>query len=309
MKIGFSVSTEVFVQERWERDIQIFTSKAKELGAEVLFTKSSKNSDDQVSEILYLAKQDIDVLVIIPRDKNVLGDVLKKVRLKGIPVIAYDRLIMDVPLDAYVSFDNNEVGKYLGKALIDKVPNGKYLIINGSIHDNNSYEVNTGLHKILDPKITSNEIELVDEVWLNEWSYDDAYKEANRVLDLDPEINAISAANDMIAQAVIKALSERRLAGKVYVVGQDADLASCQSIINNTQLMTVYKPIQNLASRAAIIAVSIAGGTIPEPDLYINNNSGKYIPFYFERPIPVTKDNIDKTVILDGFHNREDIYQ
>ena len=99
------------------------------------------------------------------------------------------------------------------------------------------------------------------------------------------------------------------MAGKVAVVGQDADLVSCQSIVEGTQLMTVYKPIQKLAARAAGLAVSMTQDEMPEPDLYIENNSGEDIPFYVETPIPVYRDNLDSTVIRDGFHSREDVYR
>jgi len=302
------LSTEVFLQERWERDIQIFTSNAKKLGAQVVFAKSSKEGENQEAEIMHLLKQDIDVLLIIPRDKNNLAEVIKKVRARNIPVVAYDRLIMDTPIDGFVSFDNNFVGRAMGTALVNIAPKGKYIVINGSVHDQNSFHVNSGLKRILDPYIENRSIEIVNEVWLKEWSYDEAYGELSKILQEDSDVTAISCANDMIAQAAIKVLSERRLAGKVYVVGQDADLMACQSIINGTQLMTVYKPIQNLASRAAEIAFSLGNKTIPEPDLYINNNSGGYIPYFIEKPVPVYLENMEETVIKDGFHSYKDIY-
>lgn len=308
IRIGFSTSSEIFLQERWKRDITIFTSMAKELGAEVIFSKSSKNSSDQISEINYLLKQDIDVLMVIPRDRDNLVDVLKKVNDKGIPIISYDRLIMGVPLAGYISFDNQEVGHYLSKSLLTSVPIGNYVIINGSVHDNNSYEVNIGIHKILDPHILKGDIQIVEEIWLEDWSYDEAFYRLNELFENGAKVDAISGANDMMAQAAIKVLAERRLAGKVAVVGQDADLAACQSIIRGTQLMTVYKPIQKLAFRAAQIAVLFAKGKNPDPDLYINNYSSKSIPYFIERPIPVNRDNMDITIIKDGFHSKKDIY-
>ncbi len=308
IKIGFSASSEIFLQERWKRDITIFTSMARELGAEVIFTKSSKNSNDQISEINYLVKQDIDILIIIPRDRDNLVDVLKKVNDKGIPVLSYDRLIMGVPLAGYISFDNQEVGQFLSKSLLSNVPKGNYVIVNGSVHDNNSYEVNIGVHKILDPQILNGNIKIVEEIWLEDWSYDEAFYRLNVLFEKGVKVDAISCANDMMAQAAIKVLAERRLAGEVAVVGQDADLVACQSIINGTQLMTVYKPIQNLALRAAQVAISFAKGEEPDPDMYINNNSSKSIPYYIERPIPVNRENMDKTIIKDGFHSEEDIY-
>jgi D-xylose transport system substrate-binding protein len=104
-------------------------------------------------------------------------------------------------------------------------------------------------------------------------------------------------------------LSERQLAGKVAVVGQDADLLSCQRVVEGTQLMTVYKPLHRLAGRAAEIAVQMARGVIPEPDQYIDNKSGTQIPYFVEKPIAVFKEDMDDTVIKDGFHSRSDVYR
>ncbi len=309
IKIGFSVPFDVFLQERWDRDIKIFSSRAKELGSEVIFAKSLNNIKHQETQILFLMKQDIDVLVIIPNDRISLKNILGKVNDKGIPILTYDRLIMGVPLNGFISFDNQEVGSYLSKALISHKPKGNYIILNGSIKDNNSFEVNLGVHKNIDPLVEAGDIKIIEEIWLNEWSYDEAFMKLSSVFDKRQDIDAISCANDMMAQAAIKVLAERRLAGTVLVVGQDADLVACQSIIEGTQLLTVYKPIHKLATRAAEIAVDLASGIAPEPELYINNTSGKSIPFYIETAIPVYKEQMMETVIKDGFHSIDDVYR
>jgi D-xylose transport system substrate-binding protein len=309
IRIGFSAASETFLLERWDRDIKIFMHTARELGAEVIFAKSPGNALDQIPQIQYLLKQDIDVLVVIPQDKVLLGGVIQKTIDRGIPVLSYDRPIMDVPITGYVSFDNHEVGRLLSSALISRVPVGNYIIINGSIHDNNSFQVNSGVHEILDPFIENGDVNLIEEIWLEHWSYDEALVEIGKVLDRTEDIQAISAANDLIAQAAVRLLSERQLAGKVAVVGQDADLVSCQSIVEGTQLMTVYKPIQKLAARAAGLAVSMAKNDMPEPDRFIDNNSGKDIPFYVETPVAVYREDLNSTVISDGFHSQEDVYR
>lgn len=309
IRIGFSVAPETFLLERWDRDIKIFMNAAKELGADVIFSKSSGKANNQISQIKYLIKQDIDVLVVIPQDKALLGGVIQKTLDQGIPVLSYDRPIMDVPITGYVSFDNTEVGRLLSTALVSNVPQGNYIIVNGSIHDNNSTQVNEGVHEILDPFIESGDINLVGEIWLEHWSYDEAIIKIGEILEKTEDIQAISGANDLIAQAAIRLLSERQLAGQVAVVGQDADLISCQNIVKGTQLMTVYKPIQLLAVRAAKLAVSMTKDTLEEPDRYIDNNSGKKIPFFVEKPIPVFREQLDNTVIKDGFHSKEDLYR
>ncbi|WP_319562118.1 substrate-binding domain-containing protein [Marispirochaeta sp.] len=307
--IGFSLATDTFILERWNKDIKIFSGTANDFGAEVLMQMSAGGTKAQIDQIRYLLEQDIDILVVLAHDTSTLAGVIKQFNDRRIPVLAYDRLVQGVPITAYISFDNQEVGRLLGDALTSKVPRGNYLIVNGSVRDNNSYEVNKGLHEILDPRIKTGDIKVVDELWLEQWSGDEAYVRIREVLDRTTDIDAISAANDQIANAAIQALSELRLAGKVQVVGQDADLLSCQRVFEGLQLMTVYKPIEKLASRAAMIAVDTVNGEMPEPERYIENGSGTPIPYFVEKPIAVFKENLEATVIRDGFHSAEDVYR
>jgi len=130
-----------------------------------------------------------------------------------------------------------------------------------------------------------------------------------KVLDATTDIDAISCGNDQIANAAIQLLSERRLAGKIAVVGQDADLNNCQRVVEGTQLMTVYKPIAKLATRAAQLAVGIATHSAFPYDTLMDNKSGTMIASYIEEPTAVYKWNMDVTVIKDGFHSAEDVYR
>ncbi len=307
--IGFSIATDTFVLERWNKDIKIFSQAARDNGAEVIVQLSAGGTKEQIAQINFLLARDIDVLVLIAHDTEMLSGVVKKAKDAKIPVIAYDRLIMGVPIDAYVSFNNREVGRLFAKALMQKVPHGNYLIVNGSVRDNNSYEVNAGLHEILDTPLQKKEINVVEEIWLDEWSFDEAKEKIGKVLERTRDIDAISCANDQIAGAAIQLLSEYRLAGKVAVVGQDADIGACQKVVEGTQLMTVYKPIARLASRAAVIAVAIARGEKINPDLFVDNRSGFQVPYYMEEPKAVFEANMDSTIIRDGFHTIEDVYR
>ncbi len=307
--IGFSIATDTFIIERWNKDLKIFSGAARDNGAEVLVQLSAGGTKEQIDQINFLLTRDIDVLVIIAHDTDMLSGVVKKAKDAKIPVIAYDRLIMGVPIDAYVSFNNREVGRLFGKALVKAVPRGNYLIVNGSVRDNNSYEVNTGLHEIIDPLVRENGIRVLEEIWLDAWSSDEAREKIGKVLEQTRDIDAISCANDQLAGAAIQLLAEYQLAGKVFVVGQDADIGACQKIVDGTQLMTVYKPIVKLATRAAELAVSIAKGVKVDPDFTVENRSGMPIPFYMEEPTPVFLENMDGTIIRDGFHSYEDVYR
>jgi D-xylose transport system substrate-binding protein len=94
----------------------------------------------------------------------------------------------------------------------------------------------------------------------------------------------------------------------VLVSGQDADLSALQRIVTGTQTMTVYKPVSQLATRAAEAAVSLAKGEKPATTRTVNNGRVD-VPFIFLEPIVVDKNNIDDTVIKDGYQKREDVYR
>jgi ABC-type sugar transport system substrate-binding protein len=181
--IGFSIATDTFIIERWNKDIKIFTGAARELGADVIVQLSAGGTKEQIAQINFLLDRHIDVLVVIAHDTDMIAGVVKQVRDSGVPVIAYDRMIQGVPIDAYVSFDNREVGRLFGARLSEAVPQGRYLIVNGSVKDNNSYEVHSGVMEILDPKIKSGAVALVDDIWLEEWSFDEALEKIGKVLE------------------------------------------------------------------------------------------------------------------------------
>jgi D-xylose transport system substrate-binding protein len=306
--IGFSIATATFIIERWNKDLKVFSGAAQELGADVIPYLTAGGTREQVAQINYLVNRNIDLLVVIAHDTEAIAGAIKQVRDAGIPVIAYDRLISGTPVDAYISFDSREVGRAYGRALREAAPRGRYLVVNGSLHDFNSFEISGGLHEILDPHIASGDIILGKEIWLEEWSFDEALEKIDGIFSEDLRWDAIACGNDAIAGAAIQLLAERRKAGEVAIVGQDAELINCQRIVEGLQLMTVYKPIGKLGSRAARLALAIIRKENYPPDLMLENGSGVLIPSYIEKPVAVFKDNVD-VVIRDGFHSREDVYR
>ncbi|WP_113672945.1 substrate-binding domain-containing protein [Vallitalea guaymasensis] len=306
IKIGLSIDS--LVIERWQRDRNIFVAKAKELGAEVLVLNANEDNDTQIKQMKYLIEQDVDVLVVIPYDKNGITEVTKAAKKKGIKVIAYDRLIFNANVDYYVSFDNEKVGRYMAESMLEAVPKGNYVIINGSSKDNNSKMFNKGTIDALKPFVEKGDINILKEVWAEDWREEVAYSCIEEILSKGEHIDGIIAANDRLAEGAIEALAENRIAGDVAVVGHDADLSACQRIVEGTQLMTVYKPIKILAQAAAEIAIKIAKGEIIENETLIDDGT-YYVKYIKYDVIPVTKDNIEDTIIRDGFHIKEDIYR
>lgn len=305
--IGFSI--DALIIERWQRDIDIFKTKAEELGFEVEVANAYESVQTQIDQIGRLVDEGAVAIVIIAHDKDALVDVVDEAKKQGVMVIAYDRLINNANVDAYVSFDNVLVGELMGQGIYNSVPEGNYIIINGSPLDNNSTMFNKGYMSILQPHIDSGTVNVIEEVWAEDWREDIAYEAVRRKLEEDIEIDAVLAANDLLAEGAISALSEYGLAaGEVKVVGHDADISACQRIVEGKQLMTVYKPLKNLAEGAVELVYAMLKEEAVEFDEYIDD--GTYsVPFVKFDVIAVNEGNMRDTVIRDFFHREEDVYR
>jgi len=303
--IGFI--SESMTVERWQRDRDIFVASAEKLGARVIVNNAYEDSERQEELCREMIDQGVDVLVIVPYDKDSLKDLVKYAHNNNVKVIAYDRMINDADTDLYISFDNYQVGKLMGQAAFAAVPQGDYLLLNGSPHDNNSSMLYAGYMDVIQSSVDKGDIKIVGEMWVEDWRDELAYNYVTGMLDSSVHIDAVIAADDRLAEGAINALSENRLAGKVYVTGQDAELAACQRIVQGTQSMTVYKPIRVLAEGAAEIAVKLAKGESTGATVTISD--GTYdIDYIVYEPIAVTKKNINDTVIADGFYAVEQVY-
>lgn len=305
-KIQIGMCFDSFVIERWQRDRDVFVSTAKELGAEVNVQNANGDAAKQKEQIEYFIKKGMDVIVIISIDPKEIADSVKKAQDEGIKVIAYDRPITNAGADLYISFDNEMVGEMMGQAFVKNgLVGGKVVMICGPLTDNNVPMVRDGFTKVME----ENDNEVLDIYYAEGWRAEAAgdYVYSNK--ELIEEADAIMCGNDDLASRVVYALSERRLAGKKLVSGQDADLEACQRIVEGTQLMTVYKPIEKLAGKAAEAAVALANGEeLNSEDLSEYDDGKKIVPYLKIETISVTAENMDDVIIKSGFHLKEDVY-
>jgi len=304
--IGFSLGTTR--EERWSTDRDLFIQKAKELGAVVNIASSDYDAVLQASQIENLASQGAKVIVVLPSDSEALAPVIEKVKAEGVKIIAYDRLIKNSNIDLYISFDSVKVGQLEASSVLAVVGSGSFAYIGGAPTDNNAFLVKEGTMKVLDPKIQNGEIQLVVNEFMEGWKPDEAYRTIKEYLATGGRLDAVIAANDGTAFGTIQALKEKGLDGKIPVSGQDAELSACQRIIAGTQTSTVYKPINLLAYKTAEIAVAMANGQAPESNNVMNNGLID-VPSYLIEPTLVTKENMQATIIKDGYHTYEEVYE
>jgi D-xylose transport system substrate-binding protein len=307
LKIGFSI--EAMKGERWQTDLDSFTTRVKQLGAEVISSDAGGDDELQFQQVKDMIKAGIRVLVVLPHDATEASRIVDAAKSANVKVISYDRLVLNSDVDLYVSFDRVEIGRMQAEYLVKHASTGNYVLIAGSPNDEGAKTLHDAQMKVLQPHIARGDIKVIADAYTKEWLPIEAYLfMLQAIASSQGNIAAVLASNDGLAGGAIQALREHNLAGKVSVSGQDADLASVICIAQGTQTMTVYKPIANEAERAADEAVNLAKGEKPHADRTINN--GKInVPAILLKPVLVTKDDIKTTVVKDGFQTLKSINQ
>lgn len=301
--IGLSLDT--VREERWQRDRDEFVKRATELGATVKVQVANNDDARQNAQCENLLTQGVDVLVVAPHNSESAATIVKSAHQAGVPVIAYDRLIKQCDVDLYMSFDNVEVGRLQAGYAVKRVPKGRYQLIAGAPTDNNAHLFREGQLEVLKPFVDRGDITIVGDQWANDWQPVEALKIMENALTRNANrIDAVVCSNDGLAGGAIQALAEQKLAGKVVVTGQDAELAACQRVLAGTQSMTIYKPIAALARRGAEAAIRLARKQ-PVPDATATIDNGlKPVPALLIAPVAVDAANMDSTVVADGFHTK-----
>ncbi|MEG0722160.1 MAG: substrate-binding domain-containing protein, partial [Lachnospiraceae bacterium] len=253
IQIGMTLDSKVL--ERWVRDVDVFVAEAKKSGAEVDVQSANGDVSTQKRQIDNYIKEKKDVIVIIAADCNALSEVVKRAHDAGIKIVSYDRLIEDAPSDLYISFDNAEVGSLMAEEVKKELPKGGSIImICGPKSDGNALMI----EKAFRESIKGTKLNVVRTDYAKGWTAEYAFQVVDEALADINEIDGVMCGNDALAVQAVNALAEKQLAGKVCVVGQDADVEACQKVVEGLQSMTVYKDVDLLAKTAAQYSVMLA---------------------------------------------------
>ncbi len=244
------------------------------------------------------------MLVLDPVDSKAAASIVSSARAQNVPVISYDRLISGGGLAYYVSFDNEKVGKLQATALVEAMraahqPSGGILMVNGSPTDSNAALFRRGAHSVID----ASGLTVLAEYDTPDWSPDKAQDwVAGQISQYGSRIVGVYAANDGVASGAVAAFKAAGITHPPFVTGQDAELSAVQRIVEGDQYMTVYKAIQPEAYSAAEAAVDLIKGKKITAPLTIDG-----IPSKLLNPVAVRVDDIEGTIIADGFWKASDI--
>ncbi|MFF3488027.1 sugar ABC transporter substrate-binding protein [Streptomyces sp. NPDC002701] len=299
---------------RYEKfDKPLIEKKVKELTndkGEVVYANAKQDATTQSQQVDTMITNKVDVLIVDAVDSKAIANGVKKAKDAGIPVVAYDRLA-EGPIDAYTSFDNEEVGRVQGKALLEALgdkakASAKIVMMNGAVTDPNAALFKKGALSELDGKV-----DIAKSYDTKEWKPENANANMEGAISSigKDKIVGVYSANDGMAGGIITALKAAGVSPLPPVTGQDAELAGVQRIVSGEQFMSVYKPYPQEADVAAEMAVALAKGekldSIAKDS--VDSPTTKGVPSVLVPVISLTKDNINDTVIKDGIYTIDEI--
>jgi len=285
-------------------DRPYFEAKLKTLGDyEVLYSNADQDAAKQQTQAEAALVSGVDVLVLDPVDSAASASIVSSANSQGIPVIAYDRFIEGGELAYYISFDNEEIGRLQGEALVAKLDDdgatGGILMLNGSPTDANATGFKDGAHSQIDASGYS----VLAEFDTPDWSPDKAQEWiAGQITQYEGQFTAVYAANDGTAGGAIAALKAANVSPFPLVSGQDAELSAIQRIVAGDQYLTIYKAMREQAELAAVITDKLARGEEVTSEFTYRDT-----PATLLTGVVVTVDNIMQTVVKDGIYTVDEI--
>ena len=311
--------------ERWMHDGANMKAQLEELGYTVDLQYAEDDVQAQVSQIENMIAAGANCLVIAAIDSDALVNVEAQAKEAGIPVIAYDRLLMNTDaVSYYATFDNKGVGTKIGEYIVQHCGATKddpktIELFMGSPDDNNAHMLYAGLMEQIQPLLDdgslickSGQIDFDSNNTLR-WDQQTAMKRCEDILTryyADDELDICACAYDGLSYGCMSALEGAGYtdANWPMITGQDAELMATKHIISGKQTMSIYKDTRLLASKCVTMVQAVLEGSEPEINDTEQYNNGKIVvPSYLCEPVPVDKDNYKEVIIGGGYYTEEQL--
>ena len=321
-KVGVSMPTKDL--QRWNQDGANMEEKLKAAGYDVDLQYASNDVATQLSQVENMISNGCSVLVIAAIEGSSLGTALDKAEQKKIPVIAYDRLLMDsATVDYYATFDNYKVGTVQGTYIKDTLKLDEAAgpfnleITAGDPGDNNAGFFYQGAYDVLKPYIDSGKLVVksgqveFSKVATASWKTEEAQKRAENILSSfysdGSNVDVWLCSNDSTALGVTNALASYK--GKYPIItGQDCDKANVKNMLEGKQSMSVFKDTRTLATQVVKMVTQILKGEKVEVNDTKTYNNGKItVPSYLCDPVFADANNYKEILIDSGYYKAEDI--
>lgn len=322
-KVGVSMPAQEL--QRWNQDGSNIQAALEAASYDVDLQFASNDVEIQISQIKEMIESGCKLLVIAPVDRDSLSEVLAPARDKGIPVIAYDRLIMNSEaVSYYASFDNYKVGTKQGEYIKDALDldntagSFNIEIVAGDAADNNAIYFYNGAMDVLMPYIDEGKLVVksgqVDfgSVTTDKWSAQNAQDRMDSILSEyyadGADLSAVLCASDSVALGVENSLEADYTGSWPIVTGQDCDIANMKNMIAGKQSMSIFKDTRILASKTVEMVVAIMqGGEPPVNDTQTYDNGARVVPAYLCEPELADIKNYKKLLINSGYYTESDL--
>ena len=315
--------------ERWINDGANMKAQLEALGYNVLLQYAEDDVQMQVSQIENFVGQMVDCLVIAAVDSGSLTGVEAQAKAAGIPIIAYDRLLMDTDaVSYYASFDNEGVGTAIAEYIVQakdleaaSAAGESYTIefFMGSPDDNNAVLLHRGIMNVLQKYLDDGTLVCktgrtsFDETCILRWSQETAQQWCENYLAgyyADEDLDIACTAFDGFAYGVRSALEGAGYtdANWPLVTGQDAELMAVKNIISGKQTMSIYKDTRLLAEKCVTMVNAVLTGSEPEiNDTTTYNNNILVVPSYLCTPIAVDVNNYEEIIVGGGYYTADQL--
>ena len=322
-KVGVAMPTKDL--QRWNQDGSNMQAELEAAGYEVDLQYASNDVATQVSQIENMINGGCSVLVIASIDGESLTTVLEGAKSAGIPVIAYDRLIMNTDaVSYYATFDNYMVGTKQGQYIVDALDldnaDGPFNmeITGGSPDDNNAKFFYQGAIDVLQPYmdagkivVPSGQIEFAT-VGTPAWSTETAQSRMENILSSNyadgTNLDIALCSNDSTALGVENALAANYTGNYPVVTGQDCDIANVKNMIDGKQSMSIFKDTRTLASQVVkMVGQIMKGETVEVNDTETYDNGTGVIPSYLCEPVFADVNNYKELLIDSGYYTEADL--
>lgn len=311
--------------QRWNQDGTNMKKELEDAGYKVDLQYASNDVQTQVSQVENMISNGCQILVIASIDGSSLGEPLSQAKAMGIPVISYDRLIMNSDaVTYYATFDNYKVGQKQGEYLVEaldleKATEPKNIeLFTGDPADNNCNFFFGGAMDVLKKYIDSGKLVVksgqtaFEQVATANW---DSEKSQNRMDTIiagnysdGTVLDAVLCSNDSTALGVENALASSYTGKYPVITGQDCDIANVKNMLLGKQAMSIFKDTRTLASQVVKMVDSVMqGGEAEINDTKSYDNGTGIIPTYLCDPVVVTVDNYKDMLITSGYYTEDQL--
>ena len=299
------------------------------LGYEVVLQYAEDDVQMQVSQVENMIGQMVDCLVIASIDSGALTAVEAQAKAAGIPIIAYDRLLMDTDaVSYYASFDNKGVGTAIAEYIVEakdleaaREAGESYTIefFMGSPDDNNAVLLHQGIMEVLQPYLDDGTLVCktgrtsFEDTCILRWSQETAQQWAENYLSgfyADEDLDIACSAFDGFAYGIRSALEAAGYTEENWplITGQDAELMAVKNIIAGKQTMSIYKDTRLLAEKCVTMVNAVVNGTEPEiNDTTTYDNNVLVVPSYLCTPVAVDASNYQEIIVDGGYYTAEQL--